>query len=204
MRKVTKLTLTFIFALLAIAGLLGLADNAGMIVQSQDPIPASVIGVDQISWYTGGVAITETTYYYGPSENSTLGQNILFWNQAELFATVVLSTSSQTATITPQFSADGTNWTDADYTNPDAWSSSVSIITTGTVTSTIGTITTSIATAGATSSTTTDRALAFSAAGTNTDMLSFPLFGKYMRLKAEVITSAYWVTPTFRMILKNK
>lgn len=202
--KFLRVMLVLALAFMLTVGVISCAKlGSGVTSQSLDPIPASVIDVNEITWYDAGVAVSTTTYYYGPADNGTVGEIILRWNQAELFATIDIVTGTQTFTVTPQLSADGTNWVDAWFTNPDAWSSSSSssftVVTTGTVTSTMVLAGSG---SGASATSTVDRNMAFSADGTNA--LSFPLIGKYMRLKTEVLTTAYTVIPEFYVILKNK
>jgi len=183
MKKIRNISLMIALALLSVFCLMSCAREAEISAQSLPPVPASVVDVEEISWYAGGVGVSTTTYYYGPTTNGTQGQNVLRWNEAEFFLTVDLD-SGQTFTVTPQTSADGTNWADLKYTVEQYAAATVA---TTTETYQAHTVT---------------RQTAFTADGT--EILSIPLYGKYMRLKTEVITSASKVTPTFKLILKNK
>ncbi len=195
--KVLSIVWLIVLSLVMITAVVG---GAQVTAQGSGPNvePATVMAVDEIIWYTGAVAISTTTYYYGPTANGTEGQNVIWWQEADILATIDIVTGTQTFTITPQFSMDGTNWADADYVNPDAWSSSVTVTTVGVS----GTLTTTVTEAGSSSATTAIRQIVVSADAT--ELLSLPLYGKYMRLKTEVLTTAYQVIPTFYVVLKNK
>lgn len=129
---------------------------------------------------------TETAYtaYVDPS----------YWYQADVFLTVDVS-GTASVTVTPQFSADASNWADANYVYLSN-SSTTTIITgtdgmTGTTTS-------------ATSIVNTTPYLLLSADGT--DYMQFALAGRYLRYKIDAggfVTTTDRVTVTVKTVVKN-
>jgi hypothetical protein len=169
--KSTLLSILLAIVLLA-AGWRGLefasAQGAG------DPSPGTVVGVKTVQFAAGSTPIAATTYYYGAG-NGTTGLDTQFWHSGDLFVTADIS-GTNTITVTPQWSADGSNWVSAKYKS-EGW-----------VTST------------APSSSWVTYQVAISADGS--DYASFPIHGKYLRVLAEV-ASAVNVTPTINVILRN-
>lgn len=184
--KTTRIALVGILALIALVGLLfTIQEDISRAYGEREYYPSTIRAVDEVAWSTSGAGIISNTMFYGPSGNGTEGQSILWWTEAELFATVDLSTTvaaSQTFEITPQVSYDGVNWSDITY-KIETYSNASGGVTQTLQTSTI------------------TRKLSFYADGT--ELLSFPLYGKYLRVKTTVITNTYTVSPTFYMILKN-
>lgn len=172
----SKIRTTFLSLLLAAvllaAGWQGLefasAQGAG------DPGSGTVVGIKTVQFAAGSTPITTTTYYYG-SGNGTVGLDTQFWHSGDLFVTADVS-GTNTITVTPQWSADGSNWVSAKRLS-EGW-----------VTST------------APSSSWVTYRVAISADGS--DAIRFPIWGRYMRFMAE-ISSAVSITPTINLVLRN-
>lgn len=188
-------------AVLLAAGWRGLAFVSAQ--GAGDPSPGTVVGVKTVEFAAGSTAIAATTYYYG-SGNGTTGLDTRFWHSADLFVTADIS-GTNTITVTPQWSADGSNWVSAKYKS-EGWvlplSHSTTITNASGVTNTTTsthTITFASSTASRSSEDVTYR-LAISADGS--DAIAFPIRGTYLRLMAEV-ASAVNITPTINVILRN-
>lgn len=181
----------------------------GAVVLAQgvgDPPPATTLGVKVVPWETAGTAVSSTTYYYGPAGGTT-GQEVLFWNEAEFFFTASGLVSTQTITLIPQFSADGTNWADAERLS-EGW--------------TLPLVNTTILTnaSGVTNTTTSTASISFASSAAvrssgwytyyrtmtadGTEILRVPIVGQYMRIKATFLTTTVQVTPRIYALLKNK
>lgn len=106
----------FTTALLALL-LLALLVVPGVFAENGEPLPGTVGQTATYVFYPPTtLAVTSTVYSAAPRTVS--GQNVADirkWNSADVFLTVDV-TGSKTTTVTPQFSADQTNWADATYT----------------------------------------------------------------------------------------
>jgi len=168
-----------------------------------DPNPGTVVGIMTVTFADGTSAISSTTYYNDNADSTVYDSQ--YWHSVDVFVTADIDTSN-VITVTPQFSADGTNWTDAQYRS-EGWVLPLSYSTTITNSS------------GVTSTTTSTHTVTFSGAtGTRvdewvtyqivlnadgTDYIAVPLHGRYLRFKAEVLTSTYNITPTIYAVLRN-
>jgi hypothetical protein len=135
-----------------------------------------------------GVVYTTTGTAY------TTARDPNFWYQADAFLTVDVS-GTAAVTITPQFSADNTNWADANYVYLS--NSSTTAIVTGTAALTA-------TTSSATSVVNTTPYLTL--ATDNTDYLQFALDGRYLRYKVvagSFVTTTDRITVTLKTIAKN-
>lgn len=186
---------SFIYVVLILAGLL--LALAGGVAASQpgEPLPGTVYGIRGPSTVWNGEVIAGSTVTYTSAPKYIAGVDaslVWLYHSADIFVTADITPSSY-VTITPQFSVDQSNWTDATYTYvADTLASVTSVITsTGLTTATTTTSMNSAVTEA------TYR-LTFSADGT--DYLRVPLAGKYMRLKIEHTSS---VTPTINVLLRN-
>lgn len=181
---------------LALGLLLVLMASAGVSAdQPGEPLPGTVVGISGPYTFYGPTALTGTTTVYSSQPNTYKGQDIsIAWlyNSADVFVTGDVS-GTETITVTPQFSVDGTYWTDATYTYvADALSSTTTVIT-GTEGMT-GTSTTS------SSSAVTEATYQIVMSADGTDYLRLPLAGKYLRFEIEHSGS---VTPTVKVLLRN-
>jgi len=130
--------------------------------------------------------------------------DVQFWHEAELFVTADV-TGTNTITITPQWSADNTNWVDAKFLS-EGWVLPLSHSTTITNASGVTNTTTSTHTISFASSTASRSSewvtyqVAISADGS--DAIAFPIRGRYLRFKTEVLDTIN-ITPTMYAVLKN-
>lgn len=134
------------------------------------------------------VAYTTTGTTYTPAVDPS------FWYQADAFLTVDVS-GTAAVTITPQFSADSSNWADANYIYFSN-SSTTSVIT--------GTAGLTATTSSATSIVNTTPYLTLAADGT--DYLQFALAGRYLRYKiaaGSFVTTTDRITITLKTVAKN-
>jgi|GEM_PF-5838319 len=166
-----------------------------------DPGPGTVVGIKTVEFADGATAIEATTYYLG---GSSTGYNAQYWHSADVFVTADIS-GTNTITVTPQWSADGTNWVDAKY-KAEGWV--LPLDYTATLTNTSGVTSTTTATstytfAGSTGTRVNEWVtyqIVISADGS--DYVAVPMHGNYLRLKAELL-SAVVVTPTIQVVLRN-
>lgn len=152
----------------------------GALLRFNAAASGTVVGVKAVPIQLTPVPISSTTYYYGPYGGST-GQEVYFWHEADAIFTV--DVTGTTATFTPQFSLDGSNWADAARLS-EGWTQVA--------------ITTAVT---ARQSEWVNYARALSADGSAG--LSFPIQGRYLRFKVEILTPTYTITPTIYMMLKN-
>lgn len=145
-----------------------------------EPPPGTVVRAVSYTFYPATVGTAGTAYSDAP--NTTTGgidiSRVSEWNSVDIFVTADIS-GTATLTVTPQFSADQSNWTDADYTYPAlTQSTSQTITNTGIITS-VQLINTSISTA----LTTQTHYTVQTADGV--DYMRVPVAGEYMRLKLQ-------------------
>lgn len=84
---------------------------------SSGPSPATVTETATYTYYPE-TAVSGSTTFYSSAPRMVSGvdvSDVRKWNSIDVFASVDIS-SSDTVTITPQFSVDQTNWVDAYYT----------------------------------------------------------------------------------------
>lgn len=171
-----------------------------------DPGTGSTVNYRTVTFADGSAEISSTTYY-SPSGSTTYGYLAQDWYLADLFLTADVS-GTNTITVTPQWSADGTYWVDAKY-EAEGWvlplSYSATITNSSGVTSTT-TSTQSYTFSGSTGTRVSEWVayeLALSADGT--DWMVFPIHGNYVRLKTELASTGagYAVTPTIKCVFKN-
>lgn len=145
------------------------------------------------TFYQAAAGITETTYTDSP--RNVFGQDISqhwLYHSMDVFVTADVS-GTDTITVTPQFSADASNWTDATYTYvANTLAATTSVITsTGLTTATTTT---------SSSSTPTEATHQVVLATDATDYLRVPLAGRYVRFKIETSGT---VTPTIKALFRN-
>ena len=192
--------LSLVLVLVLAAGLLGVALGPVWAGGAGDPDPGTVVGIKTVEFAAGTVGITTTAYY-----DSSTGQDTRWWNSADVFVTADIE-DTNTITITPQWSADGTNWVDAKY-KAEGWvlplDYSVTITNSSGVTSTTTATSTHsfAATTGTRVSEWVTYQLILSADGS--DLVAIPLHGNYLRLKAETLTTTFGITPTISVVLRN-
>ena len=169
---------------------------AGSVAASQpgEPQPGTVQGLRGPSLFWQGV-IAGSVPTYTTSPRTQFGTDVsVVWmyNSADIFVTADITPSGR-ITVTPQFSVDQSNWTDATYTYvADTLASTTSVITsTG---KTTATTTTSM------SSAVTEAIYRIIMTADGTDYLRVPLAGKYLRFKIEHSGA---VTPTINVLLRN-
>jgi hypothetical protein len=198
MKKKRTITafLAIILALIAISGFQQFNAQAGD--------AGTIIGVKNVPIVWTPVPITTTTYYYGQF-GGTVGQEAWFWHNADAIVTADI-TGTNTLTITPQFSLDGTNWADGRRLS-EGWNLPLVNTTVLTNASGVTNTTTSTATitfassAAARSSEWVDYTAVLSADGT--EVFSFPVQGQYLRFKATTLTTGLSITPTIYLLLRN-
>jgi hypothetical protein len=169
----------------------------GTVIASQpgEPLPGTVQGIRGPNVFWNGTVIAGSTVTYTDAPKTSYGSDIsLVWlyHSADIFVTADISPSSY-ITITPQFSADQSNWTDATYTYvADTLGSTTSVVTSTGLTT--ATTTTSM------SSAVTEAIYRITMSADGTDYLRIPLAGKYLRFKIEHSST---VTPTINVMLRN-
>lgn len=177
-RKVRNLSLSVLLALVLIVG--GWQGWQAVNAVGGEPDPGTVVGVMSVTFADGTAPMSTTTYYGGTGTGSTAstmtGYDTRYWHAADLFVTADVN-GTNTITVTPQWSADNSNWVDGAYTF-EGW-----VVTT------------------ALSSSDVSYQLALSADGTS--YMQVPMRGLYFRLKTEVISTALQITPTIYAVLRN-
>lgn len=191
---------SLVLVLALVLGLLVVALGPVWAGGAGDPDPGTVVGIRTVEFAAGTVGITTTSYY----DDST-GYDTRWWQSADVFVTADVQ-DTNTITITPQWSADATNWVDAKY-KAEGWvlplDYSVTITNSSGVTNTTTTSSTHefAGTTGTRVSEWVTYQMALTADGS--DLLAIPLRGNYLRLKAEVLTTTYRITPTISVVLRN-
>lgn len=172
-----------------------------------EPDPGTVGGVTTWAIYPS-TAITGNTTIYSDSPKWLRGldmSRIRNYNSVDVFVTVDIS-GTATLTVTPQVSADGTNWVDATYNYvSDAYalttSSSSTITATGVSTSS-GTTTATVTTSSSSSSTSSivegNYQMVLSADGS--DYVRMATMGEYIRFSLDYSGT---MTPTINLTLRN-
>lgn len=196
----TKRTLTASFAI--ILALIALSGFYQFNAQAGDA--GTVVGVKNVPIVWTPVPITTTTYYYGQFGGTT-GQEAWFWHNGDAIVSIDLD-GTNTITITPQFSLDGTNWADGRRLS-EGWN--LPLVNTTVLTNASGVTNTTTSTAtitfassvAARSSEWVDYTVVLSASGA--EVMSFPIQGQYLRFKATTLTTAVSVTPTIYLLLRN-
>lgn len=144
--------------------------------------------VNSIQNYTmlATTAITTDTTTYGGS------QHLQHWNSVDLFVTADVS-GTATITVTPQVSADDSNWSDAFYTYvANTLAETTSVLTSSGVTTATSTV--------SSSGTPTDQTYQVVMTADGTEHIRLPMAGRYLRAKVEV---AGWLTPTIIAVARN-
>ena len=158
-------TAVLLAGLLLAGGSLALAGPGG-----PEPNAGSVKAADAFTIINSAYYTTTATKY------GTTNLRYIYYNNLDVFVTIDLKTSG-TVTVTPQYSADGTNYTDADYIS-EGWYSTTRY------------------------SSVVPYRVVLSADGT--DVVRLPMVGRYMRPKIELsggITNG--VTVTVMAIARN-
>jgi hypothetical protein len=203
-----------VLAAALVLGLVGPGTPLARAGGAGDPGPGTVVGIQTVTFASGSTAISSTTYYNDNADSTVYSSQ--FWHSADVFVTVDLD-GTNVITVTPQWSADGTNWVDAKYKSegwvlPLSYSGEIttSIILTNSSGVTNTTTTTSSVTSSATNTfagTTAERVsewvtyqVVLNADGSS--YIAIPLHGSYLRIKAEVFTPTN-LTPTIITVLRN-
>lgn len=111
-----KLTNIFIPLFVAVAILIGGAVIPSVFADDGEPLPGSVTKILTYEYYPATtLAITSTVYSSAPRIQTGLDvTHVKDFNSVDVFVTAVV-TGTKPITVKPQFSADQTNWSDADY-----------------------------------------------------------------------------------------
>ncbi len=188
-----KLPRLFWLAVLTVLLLAVLVPFAVM-ADTGEPLPGSITGVGTYTFYpttvvTGsGTAYSTSPYLYRGLDVTKVRD----FNSADIFVTVDI-TPSAILTITPQFSADQSNWTDAKYPYvADTLVSTTEVLTSDGVTTATTTI--------SSSSTPTEQVYQIVLDADESGYVRVPIAGEYMRLKMERSDN---VTPTVKVTLRN-
>jgi hypothetical protein len=198
MKRLSNVMAVVVLAAVMILGLVGPGAPLAR-AGAGDPEAGTVVGITTVTFASGSAPISATTYYNDNGDSSVYSSQ--FWHSADVFVTADI-TGTNVITVTPQWSADGTNWVDAKYKS-EGWVLPLS--QTATISHTGGTTTTvTLDFSGATAT----RAeawvpyrLVLNADGSA--YLAAPLHGNYLRFNAEVLTTTYPVTPTIYAVLRN-
>lgn len=102
-----KSVLVVLVAGLILAGALSIVEQASAAPGVPPAVGSTRGSVNTVTYINGTQYATTATVY-------SAAQRPNFWYQADAFVTVDVS-GTATAVVTPQFSADATNWTDAYY-----------------------------------------------------------------------------------------
>lgn len=168
-----------------------------------DPESGTVVGIKSVTFAPGSSSITTTTYYNDNADSTVYSTQ--YWHSADVFVTVDI-TGTNTLTVTPQWSADGTNWVSAKY-KAEGWVLPLTHSTTITNSSGVTSTTTSTHTISFSGSTGTRVSewvtyqVILSADGS--DYVAIPLHGNYLRFKTETLTTGLSLTPTIKTVLRN-
>lgn len=177
--------------LLLVGGSVALAGPGG-----PEPNAGSVKAADIFTIINGAYYTTTATKY------GTANLRYVYYNNMDVFVTIDL-VSTGSVTVTPQYSADGTNYVDASYTS-EGWVLPLSQVLTnasGVTNTTTSTATFASGTATRVSASVPYRVV-LSADGTG--VVRIPMVGKYMRPKIELsggITNG--VTVTVMAVARN-
>lgn len=158
------------------------------------PQPGTVKGLSgPYTFINSASGITQTTYTDSPK--TVYGTDVsLHWlyHSVDVFVTADVS-GTDTITVTPQLSADASNWADVTYTYiANSLTSSTTVITsTGLTTATTTTSSSDIP---------TEQTYQIVLSSDTTDYLRIPLAGKYVRFKIE---TGGTVTPTIKALFRN-
>jgi len=188
----------FIAALLLVASGV-LADAPG------EPLPGTVASIKGPYVFWNNAVIAGSTVTYTASPKWASGSDLsLVWlaHSADVFVTADVTPTGH-VTVTPQFSADAVNWTDAQYAS-ESWIlplsySNVLTNASGVTNTTTSTATTTFA---STTATRVSTMVTYSVAldSDTTGYMRIPLAGKYLRFKIEHNNV---VTPTIKVMLRN-
>jgi len=164
------------------------------LAENGEPLPGSVTGVGTYTFYPTTVLTSSgTTYSASPYLYRGLDvTKVRDFNSDDIFVTVDITPSAM-LTITPQFSADQSNWTDAKYTYvADTLVSTTEVLTSDGVTTATTTI--------SGSSAPTEQVYQIVLDDDESGYVRVPIAGEYMRLKMERSDN---VTPTVKVTLRN-
>lgn len=164
MRKLLTVASAPLLALVMILAALGFLPQGAAAIG--EPPAGTVNSVQNYEMYAATAIITDGTYYGD-------AQHWQQWNSVDVFVTVDV-TGTATLTVTPQVSADGTNFADAYHTYL-TWTDDA----TATVTE-------------------ADYQVVMTADGT--EYIRLPMAGRYMRAKVEVSGD---LTPTITAVTRN-
>lgn len=223
MKIETKKNIYQLLSVVLLVVLLGAAAIVPLVLaQGESPEAGTVNAFVTYNYYpTTALSGTSTAYSSAPRTINNHDVSVVqYYNAAKVWVTVDVFTTTDAITVTPQFSADQSNWADATYTylaNSETAStvsvvSDTSTITTALVTSTtaesiLTTTNTFTLTHSATIATTpTEQAYEITVYGSDTtDYLVVPVEGKYMRFKVEYVDGgdASPVTATIYASLYN-
>lgn len=171
-----------------------------------DPGTGSNVNYRTVTFADGAAEISATKYY-SPSGHTTLGYLAQDWYMFDLFVTADVS-GTNTITVTPQWSADGTNWVSAKYES-EGWVLPLTYNATLTNSSGVTNTTTSTSTysfSGSTGSRQSEWVTYQLAISSDTsDYMPVPMHGNYIRFKAELLSTGAGtaVTPTIKVVFRN-
>lgn len=197
----TRVALVVLLVLLATGGLYG-ATWAGPGVG--DPDPGTVAGITTWTLYpTTAITGNGTIYSSSPRYYNGLDlTRVKNFNSLDVFVTVDIA-STGTLTVTPQYSADGTNWANATRLS-EGWVLPLSYSATLTNSSGVTNTTTSTSTTSFSGSTASRQSeeityqIVLSADGT--DYVRIPVVGEYVRFSLAYTGT---MTPTIKATVRN-
>ena len=173
-----------------------------------DPAPGTVAGVWTVTMYpatyeaAGGTVYSSSPRYVSGLDVSRARN----WHSMDVFVTVDVS-GTASVVVTAQYSADATNWTDAEYTS-EGWVLPLSNTTTLTnasgVTSTTTSTSTTVFASGTATRVSEQVDYAVTIAADATEFFRMPILGEYVRFKMiSTAAAGHGVTVTIKATLRN-
>ncbi|MBN1814699.1 MAG: hypothetical protein JXA14_22860 [Anaerolineae bacterium] len=177
LRKVKDIGLVLL-VVAALMALIGAPYTKDVLAVGGEPESGTLVGLKVVTFADGTTPLAATTYYGGSGSGSTsatlAGLDAMYWHSADIFVTADVS-GTNTLTVIAQWSADNSNWVDAYYTEHGWYTSTLY---------------------------SSNVAYSVAIAADGSDVMSIPVKGRYLRLKAQV-GSAVNITPTMYIVLKN-
>jgi hypothetical protein len=160
-----------------------------------EPAPGTVTQIKTWTFYPATAVTGSGTAYSSSPKRTSTGidvSRVKDWHSADVFVTVDIS-GTATLTVTPQFSTDASNWTDATYDYvADTLVETTTVLTSTGVTTATSTL--------SSSSTVTEGTYRIVISADGTDYLRVPIAGEYMRVK---LAYSGEITPTVTVTLRN-
>lgn len=178
------------------------------LAEGGEPLPGTVVGVGTYTYYPSTAStISGTGEIVSAAPRTIRGLNmnhVRDFNSADVFVTLDIS-GTGTITVTPQVSADQSDWTDATYTYIADTLAQTTVQTTTVLTSTgVTTATSTLNNSLSSSSTPTEQTYQIVLSADGTDYLRMPIAGEYLRFTIDYsFATTGTITPTIKASLRN-